>query len=247
VTPRGGAVIRALDVVVPARDEEALIGAALRAVLVARAALREQEPGVRCRVIVALDACTDATPDVVARFAPDVEALALAAGNAGRSRSAAVDLALCGFDRPREHWICSTDADSVVPQSWLLDHLAAARAGALLARGSVRPRRTDLAPGAYDDWMARHAMGARHVYGANLGVRADAYLLAGGFPSLRVGEDVALAEAVEALDPSLRSALGVHPDAPVTVSLPHSVVLTSGRLDGRTPGGFAGYLRTLVD
>jgi len=241
------AVIRVLDVVVPARNEEALIGACLRALLAARAALRAREPAVRCRLIVALDSCTDATADVVAAFAPDVEALSLQVGNVGRSRSAAVDLALCGFDRPREHWICSTDADSAVPETWLLDHLAAAREGALLALGSVRPRHTDLAPGAYDDWLARHATGARHVFGANLGVRADAYLLAGGFPSLRVGEDVALAEAVEALDPAFCSALGVHPDAPVTVSLPHSVVLTSGRLDGRTPGGFAGYLRTLVD
>ncbi len=240
-------MIRALDVVVPARNEEALVGECLRALLAARAALWVAEPAVRCRVIVALDSCTDATADVVARFAPDVEALTLAVGNVGRSRSAAADIALCGFDLPREHWICSTDADSVVPNTWLLDHLAAARTGALVALGSVRPNRAELSGEAYADWLARHESAGGHVFGANLGVRADAYLLAGGFPPLRVGEDVALAAAVEALEPAIRSALGVHPDAPVAVPLPHSVVITSGRLDGRTPSGFAGYLRTLVD
>ncbi|MDO9395396.1 MAG: glycosyltransferase family 2 protein, partial [Herbiconiux sp.] len=133
--------------------------------------------------------------------------------------------------------------DSRVPATWLLDHLAAARDGALLALGRVLPAGAgaDLAPEALQRWLHEHADGERHVFGANLGVRTDAYLLAGGFPPFGTGEDVALVEAVDHLGDLLP-----HTEARI-VELPHSVVRTSGRTDGRTPGGFAGYLRLLVE
>ncbi|GGU51567.1 hypothetical protein GCM10010289_84950 [Streptomyces violascens] len=43
----------------------------------------------------------------------------------------------------------------------------------------------------------RHSWRHPHVHGANLGVRASAYLSVGGFPPLVVGEDVALVQALE--------------------------------------------------
>ncbi|MFC6344030.1 hypothetical protein ACFP8W_18770, partial [Nocardioides hankookensis] len=69
------------------------------------------------------------------------------------------------------------------------------------------------------------------VHGANLGVRLTAYLEAGGFPEVREHEDVALFEAV------LRTGRPWVTGTRVT---------TSARLRGRTPGGFAGYLRALT-
>jgi hypothetical protein len=70
-----------------------------------------------------------------------------------------------------------------------------------------------------------------HVHGANLGVRADAYLRAGGFATLPEHEDVDLVARLRA-DPRV----DVRPSDAADV-------LTSGRTTGRTPGGYAGYLR----
>ncbi|WP_198413422.1 MULTISPECIES: hypothetical protein [unclassified Cryobacterium] len=68
------------------------------------------------------------------------------------------------------------------------------------------------------------------MHGANLGVRADRYLAAGEFPGIDADEDIALVAALRRLRVcEIR-----------TARIP---VRTSGRLVGRTPGGFAGYLR----
>ena len=63
-----------------------------------------------------------------------------------------------------------------------------------------------------------------HVHGANLGVRADAYLRAGGWPQLPSAEDHALWKR-----------LGNEP----RLSDAELRVLTSGRRVGRAPNGFA--------
>jgi hypothetical protein len=74
--------------------------------------------------------------------------------------------------------------------------------------------------------------GHRHVYGANLGVRADAYLAVGGFPGDGAGED-------HGLWTRLRAA-----GYPV-ISSAASRVTTSARLRGRAEGGLADLLRSL--
>ena len=268
-------MIRAIGVVMPARDEEALLGDAVAAVLEARAALVRAEPewaeSGRVRVVVVLDACTDGSLNIARAFGPAIEVLEVEVANVGRARAAGVDRMLArrhprarGFvgssdgecdaeslaapGRPsergdgidvgpldyRELWICSTDADTVVPASWLRDHLQAARDGADVAVGRVVPRSADLAPATLAAWRREHEGGGRHVYGANLGFRADAYRAAGGFPPLSVGEDVELVRTAEQ-------------NGATVLDLPFSVVQTSGRRDGRTPGGFAGYLRTLAE
>ncbi|QJU54735.1 glycosyltransferase family A protein [Herbiconiux sp. KACC 21604] len=246
-------MIERIDVVIPARDEEEGLGPALEAVLAARVALLERQPEVHCRVVVVLDACSDASPEVAHSWALSaggserdgrvIEVLEVPFGNVGRARAAGVELALdeAGGVEPAGHWLCSTDADSEVPESWLLDHLDAARAGALLALGPVLPAEHGLTAEARETWMREHGGTAeRHVFGANLGVRADAYLATGGFPAERSGEDVALAQAVEAF-----VALAGRPE--LVVELDARPVTTSARLQGRAPGGFAGYLRTLVE
>jgi hypothetical protein len=68
------------------------------------------------------------------------------------------------------------------------------------------------------------------VYGANLGVRADAYLAVGGFPPVGAGEDAALWRAL--------AAAGLPTASPTSVR-----VRTSGRLHGRARGGLADLLR----
>jgi LmbE family N-acetylglucosaminyl deacetylase len=72
----------------------------------------------------------------------------------------------------------------------------------------------------------------RHVYGANLGVRADAYLAVGGFPADGAGEDHGLWERLRAAGYPL-----VSPASPR--------VTTSARLHGRAEGGLADLLLSL--
>jgi hypothetical protein len=131
-------------------------------------------------------------------------------------------------------WISNTDADSAVPADWLSAQLLHARSGVELLLGTVRPDPQELAAGLLAAWRLRHliADGHPHVHGANLGVRGDTYLAAGGFPDVATQEDVLLSAAVR------RSGGRV-------LSTGSSPVLTSGRTIGRAPGGMASYLREL--
>jgi hypothetical protein len=73
----------------------------------------------------------------------------------------------------------------------------------------------------------------RWVHGANLGIRASAYLATGGFRSLRTAEDHALLAAVtEACCPVLQA-------SDITVQ-------TSARRLARAPAGFSHLLRILA-
>ncbi|GAA4736412.1 glycosyltransferase family 2 protein [Amnibacterium soli] len=216
-------------VAIPARDEEQRLPAALAAV---RAAVgRCAVPVV---VVVAADACTDRTAELAAGEGALV--VRSSAGRVGGARAAAVRAALT-TDGPAaaRTWIASTDADSVVPADWLAVHLEHAERGTDLLRGAVRPDPAGLTPAQLRRWLALHPPTERHahVHGANLGVTAEAYLAAGGFPDVAVQEDVLLVRAVLARGGRVDS----------TASAP---VVTSARPRSRTEGGFATYLRTRV-
>jgi hypothetical protein len=133
---------------------------------------------------------------------------------------------------PDSVWIANTDADSAVPPGWLLEQARLARDGADVVLGTVSPDVDDLDDDQARAWLNRHsgdrALG--EVHGANLGMRADLYLAVGGFPALAEHEDVAFVERCAA-----RGAEIVASDS--------CEVTTSGRRVGRTPGGFARYLR----
>lgn len=222
----------AVAVVVPARDEQALLPACLDSVAAAVDALRAERPEVRTRVVVVLDACTDGSAGVVAGRA-GVAAVRTAAGSVGVARAAGVEAAAtwASSEGARTLWVASTDADSVVPPHWLVAHLGWAAEGIGLVVGTVQPRPGDLSPAALSAWHQRHttADGHDHVHGANLGFTLDAYRAAGGFPPVPTHEDVGLVAAARAAGvPSL--ATGAVP------------VVTSGRRTGRAPGGFAHYL-----
>ncbi len=202
-------------VVIPARDEQRLIARCLESVLTSSA-----QP----RVIVVADRCVDQTA-AVARCYPGVEVVEIHAGSVGIARAA-------GFSLATSEWIATTDADSVVPIDWLQSQLELADAGADVAVGTVRPGDDDLDPEEWLAWQASHADGRAlgHVHGANLGVRACAYRAVGGFAPIAEHEDVDLVHR-------LRSG-GFRISASDRFE-----VVTSGRREGRTPGGYARYLR----
>ncbi|MFI8871297.1 glycosyltransferase [Streptomyces sp. NPDC053707] len=233
--------IAAMAVVIPAHNEQALLPAALSAV--SRAARHPALASTRLVVVVAADACTDATRSVAhgagALVAP------LDARNPGRARAAGAALALrtLGLD-PGAVWIASTDADSEVPRRWLAHQLACAGQGWDAVVGTVRPHGW---PPALSDVISRHlreyeAAGRHpgrpdlhpHVHGANLGVRADAYMDCGGYPALATGEDHALVAALRT---------GGHR----VLRTRRFPVLTSARLTARARGGYGDHLGRLAE
>ncbi|WNI19029.1 glycosyltransferase [Actinacidiphila sp. ITFR-21] len=229
--------VRAVAVVIPAHNEEALLPAALDGV--ALAARHPDLAGVRVLTVVVADSCRDRTADVAGRAG----ALVVAADcrNPGRARAAGTERALRELGAGGT-WIAATDADSVVPPSWLAYHRARAREGWEAVVGTVTlPATTPVPLGArhrahYE--ATRPADGAfwhhPHIHGANLGLTGDAYRAAGGFPPLGVGEDRALVDALERLGHRVLRT----PDCPV---------VTSDRLRARARGGFADHLAALTE
>ncbi|HEX3651046.1 MAG TPA: glycosyltransferase [Pseudonocardiaceae bacterium] len=231
-------MITAVGVVVPARDESRSIGACVRSVL---AALRRLPADVVPALCVVADRCTDDTAERAAA------ALAGWPARLVRNRAEATigeirDLGLChlGLDahRPRETWLLSTDADTTVAADWAVRHLELARRGlhAVAGAAELRDRAAMPAPVArlYSKILAtaRRPEGHGNVYGANLGVRADAYRAVGGFGPVATGEDDDLWRRLVA------AGFRCHYDAGLSV-------LTSSRRDGRAPGGLAALLARL--
>jgi cellulose synthase/poly-beta-1,6-N-acetylglucosamine synthase-like glycosyltransferase len=230
----GAAKRWSVAVVVPAHEEALTIGscvASIRAAAGACSRVRE------CWIVVVADSCSDGTGAVAAR--------ALAGGgavihcdlrSAGAARRIGACAALDHYDHvaPASLWIANTDADTVVPRDWLECQLGFAEHGIAGVAGIVR---IESVPG-YESIVARQLMsdyriGANgthgHVHGANLGVRADAYADAGGWSNRALAEDHCLWRRLTHRGWRLRSST-------------RSVVLTSGRLQGRAAGGFADTL-----
>ncbi|CAM5485126.1 hypothetical protein SCALM49S_06746 [Streptomyces californicus] len=140
-----GAPPVAVAVVIPARDEEALLPAALASVRAAAG-----HPGVGATpvlTVVVADTCTDATA-AVARAA-GAQVVPVGFRNVGRSRAAGVLTALSFFgDVPGPVWIASTDADSTVRPDWLAHQLARAAEGwdAVVGTRDRRPLAAGQAP-----------------------------------------------------------------------------------------------------
>ena len=247
--PRGYSIDR-IAVVVPAHNEDEHLGGALLAVQRAADALHRVRPDVDVRVTVVLDSCTDGSAGIAAGYAAEdrrFSAVKVAFRNAGASRGAGVRAAGIGTARRRapgnrwtpppwagRTWLANTDADSRVPECWLVRQLEFADAGADAVLGSVEPDPAGMDPELLRRWLERHPFEEDHphIYGANFGVRASAYLAAGGFPKLSTHEDRILVQ-------SLRNRA-------FTVTATDSMrVLTSGRVHARAPHGFGAYLRTL--
>ena len=220
-------------IVIPAHNEEDLLPrclAALGAAIEPVVAIGDPAPP-SVSVVIVLDRCTDGTESIAAGF-PGVHLVHSDTGAVGAARRAGVRSILTSTgDFTGRTWIASTDADSAVPENWLTSQLAFARNDVHLVLGTVEPDEC-LDGDMRARWAAEQLLveGHPHVHGANLGVRADRYLAAGEFPGIDSDEDIALVAALR----------GLRVCEIRTARIP---VRTSGRLVGRTPGGFAGYLR----
>ncbi|MCW2549277.1 MAG: hypothetical protein JWN96_3737, partial [Mycobacterium sp.] len=213
------------------RNEEELLPACIAGLRAAAAAVE-----VPVEILVVLDACTDGSR-LAAGPAPT---LAVDVRNVGQARREGFTQLL--LRRPAgiadgQTWLATTDADTIVPPDWLARMLAHAAAGWTVVAGTVRVTDwTGHSERAQTYWQSSYENHDhhRHVHGANLGVRGDAYRLVGGMPAVALSEDVALVQALEAAgEPVYRAG-----DLPV---------VTSARRQGRADGGFAEYLRELEE
>ncbi len=224
-------------VVIPAHDEEELLPRCLDSVERAVALARQVHPEITTRVTVVPDRCRDRTAAIAAGYT-GVDVIEVDAGRVGHARRAgvlrAVELSL-GTDHDQV-WIANTDADTVVPEHWLVSQLLLARLEFSLVIGSVRPDPIDTDPRTLTAWRDRHRLheGHTHVHGANLGFSLASYLAVGGFSAVAAHEDVLLVEAMRGS--------GIRWCATTTTQ-----VMTSGRQPGRAPDGFADYLAALDD
>lgn len=216
-----------IGVLIPVHNEEQLLGECLETVLAAgqHPALADEQ----VLVLVVLDSCTDGSAAIAEHYS--VATLEVSVRNVGQARAAGASLLLERGAR----WIACTDGDSTVAQDWLVEQLAL---DADAVCGTVTP-------GQWNDEIPldaqiryqqsyQHRDGHRHIHGANLGVSAAAYTLAGGFPPLACHEDVHLIRQLELS--GARIAWSCRPR-----------VTTSTRLQARAAGGFADYLRALAD
>ena len=236
--PAAGQGISRVAVVMPAHNEDQHIGRALASLRAAADALQREHPGVRVTVTVVLDSCTDRSAEITAAYVLSdarFAAVDVRLRSTGSSRAAGARAALaCADPEASRMWLANTDADSSVPENWLLRQVELADAGADAVLGSVEPDPAGMDPEILRRWQERHPFleDHPHIYGANFGVRASCYLAAGGFPRLHVHEDRALVERLR------RRAFAV-------VATDTIRVLTSGRTHARAPQGFAAYLRAL--
>ncbi|MBT2586618.1 glycosyltransferase family 2 protein [Arthrobacter sp. ISL-95] len=233
--------IRSVAVVMPAHNEDQHIGRALAALKSSADALHCERRDVEARIVVVLDHCTDRSAEIVAAHTSGdarFSVVNVKLRSTGASRDYGFRTALESLpadDAAAGIWLATTDADSAVPRHWLTRQVELANAGADALLGSVEPDPADMDPAIHRRWMELHPFREdhQHIYGANLGTRASAYISAGGFPSLRAHEDRVLVERLRRRG--------------FTVTATDSIrVVTSGRTHSRAPEGFASYLRSLA-
>src|SRR5215210_6283247 len=235
------------SVVVPARDEEALVGSCLQA-------LAEQD-GIspeEYEVLLVLDRCTDATESQALEVAaehPDLRLHLLdgpgrGAGHARRVGMEEAHARLLASGRP-DGLIASTDADTVVTPDWLSVQLETASQGARAIGGHIELRDDTSLPQGVSGWRAEQGRlrqrellaapdsmdgpeQAEHwqFSGASLALTAAVYAEIGGLEPRAALEDEYLERAL-----AMR---GVAIERPLAVR-----VATSARLVGRAKRGLA--------
>ena len=225
-----------LAVVIPARNEEQLLPAALSSVAAAVRVLAAQS-GIRAGMTVVLDSCTDGSAQVAAGLKAEWQGqlrLRIVEGEFG-AVGAARAAGIAAQPRRPGLWISTTDADTVVPGNWLLEQYRLAAEGYALVLGTAVPNPEDLTKEEFSLWQRQHVLeeGHPHVHGANLGFCAQAYDRAGGFAPLAAHEDVDLVARLKAAGTPWIATDSIR-------------VTTSGRRDGRAPEGFSVFLRQLL-
>ncbi|HYQ68914.1 glycosyltransferase [Actinophytocola sp.] len=232
-------MISAVAVVIPARDERQRIRACLRAV---HHTLSRLPDGIAHSVCVVADRCTDDTETLARTESPQAKIVTtkgdLPIGEVRDLGMRAARTALHGH-LPTNTWLLSTDADTIVHRDWASSHVRLADAGNDAIAGVAHldrpagPTRAAVVRYAAAVGRAHGPWGHGNVYGANLGIRADAFDVVGGFGAVAVGEDHDLWTRLGNAGYTL-----LHADIPV---------VTSGRRIGRALGGLADLLATLSD
>lgn len=243
-------------VAIPVRNEAERIGACLEA-LAAQRDIGASALGV----VLFLNNCTDGTAHVVAALRPRLRIPVrmverdFDGANAGWARREAMEAAADWLNEgePFDGLILTTDADSRVPEDWVARNLAAVASGVDAVAGRIALDEADAArlpaalhargsmEGAYEARLVElealvdpvpHDPWPRHwtTSGATLAVRLATYRRVGGMPPLAVGEDKAFVSSLLSSDARVRHD-------------PDILVVTSGRLDGRAPGGAADTMK----
>jgi hypothetical protein len=248
-------------VAIPVRDEEERLPACLRALARQHDRLGRSIPPSLVRIVVFANNCTDQSASLARKLGWGlsldvrvVEArLPPAVAHAGAARCTAMDIAEGWLVEAGENdgVILTTDADSQVAPNWIAENLAAFEAGAdavlgrmdldedgkllpdaLHQRGALEDKYerllTELSwlldPLEHNPWP-HHAT----ISGASLGVTRKAYCRVGRLPRVPLGEDKALIALLSRQDARIRYCQTAH-------------VITSGRTNGRAPGGVADTL-----
>ena len=232
------------SVVIPARDEEALVGSCLRA-------LAEQE-GIspeEYEVLLVLDQCTDATEDRALEIAGEFPELRLRrldgpGEGSGHARRVGMETAcerLIGLGRPHG-LISSTDADTIVAPDWLVAQLEATSRGARAIGGRIELANDGSLPEGVLRWHAErgrlrhqkllsdpsHSGKTEHwqFSGASLALIAAVYREVGGLEPRTSLEDEHLEQVLCQQGIPIERLLSVR-------------VTTSARLSGRAKQGLA--------
>ena len=248
-------------VAIPVRDEEKRLPACLHALARQRDRSGRSISPTQVRVVLFANNCTDRSASLARNLGSElsldvrvIEArLPPAIAHAGSARRAAMDLAEAWLVEAGESdgVILATDADSQVAPDWIAENLAAFAAGAEAVLGRINlDEEGDQLPealhrrGALEDiyerlltelsWLLdplEHDPWPHHatVSGASLGVTREAYCRVGRLPRVPLGEDKALVGLLSRHDVRIRHCPTAH-------------VITSGRTDGRAPGGVADTL-----
>lgn len=238
-----------LVAVVPAHNEADRVGACVRSLL--HAVDYASGRIARCCLVVVADKCTDATAEIARQAIAETakgrsnrasgpiasaHVIEIDSGNVGTARALGVATAQrrLGPVDPARTWIANTDADTCVPSSWITEQLRWADDGIAAVAGVVTvdsfgehpPIVAERFHARYTALLPDESLDHPHVHGANLGVRLDAYLNAGGWHRLDLSEDHDLWNRLRADDLVIRSPSSLR-------------VTTSGRAVSRCPGGFA--------
>jgi glycosyltransferase involved in cell wall biosynthesis len=220
-------------VLIPARNEEVLVGRCLESVIRAIDALPVT---TRATIVLVCDCSTDRTAEIgYGLIGKHGSVLHTGSGTVGTARALAASYATAKTTAPLSNvWLANTDADCVVPSTWLSDQIDFAASGIEAVAGIILvdsfAEHGPEAPARFHTSYSIHADGTHpHIHGANLGVRADRYLDVGGWADLKTGEDHDLWGRLRRTGVRLLSAARLQ-------------VVTSGRRVGRAPSGFAGAL-----
>ena len=232
------------SVVVPARNEEDLVGACLRA-LAAQTDVGPEE----YEVLLVLDRCTDGTEARAAEVAaahPALRLYLLEGPGAGSGLARRVGMeAACGRlleARGPGGLICSTDADTVVAPDWLTTQLRAVDSGAKAIGGRIDLADDGTLP---PDVLRLHTTNSRlrhekllaepdragrtehwQFSGASLSLTAGTYRLVGGLDPMESLEDEHLEHVLRKKGVPIQRLLSVR-------------VTTSPRLEGRASRGLS--------